>query len=185
MRSIGSKIRRLLQDRSGGGKYTWTAVWVIVFLMVAGVMMEFYRGYIVLRAVRDGLENAIITSATENAYNAFPGLRDGHSTLYTFTDADWEEIFDFRGVRQQMCSKYGCNEAADGSLTQYDGDKVRFKISRLQLTVSNPVYDVTGLPVSFTVTANYQIELPMLFNQHPLYVSLNQRLVSEWKPHFR
>ena len=185
MRSIGSKLRRVLQDRSGSGKYTWTAVWVIVFLLVAVVMMEFYRGYIVLRAVEDGLQNAIITTATENAYNAFPGLRDGHSTLYTFTDADWEEIVDLGDVRRQMRTKYGCVEGADGSLTQYDGSKVRFKISGLQLAVSNPVYDVTGLPVSFTITATYQVELPMLFDQHPLYISLNQRQVSEWKPHFR
>ena len=185
MRSIGSKLRRVLQDRSGSGKYTWTAVWVIVFLLVAAVMMEFYRGYIVLRAVEDGLQNAIITTATENAYNAFPGLRDGHSTLYTFTDADWEEIVDLGDVRRQMRTKYGCVEEADGSLIQYDGSKARFKISGLQLAVSNPVYDVTGLPISFTITATYQVELPMLFDQHPLYVSLNQRLVSEWKPHFR
>lgn len=57
--------------------------------------------------------------------------------------------------------------------------------SGLQLAVSNPVYDVTGLPVSFTITATYQVELPMLFDQHPLYISLHQRQVSEWKPHFR
>lgn len=185
MRSFGNKALRLLRDKTGGVNYTWTAVWIFVFLMIAAVMMEFYRGYIVLRAVNDGIENAIITTAAQNAYNAFPGLRDGNSTLYTFSDTDWEEIFDVGDVRYQLCSKYGCVEE-DTNLVQYDGTDTRFKIIDLQLAVSNPVRDTTGLPVSFTITATYQVELPMLFiGKYPLNITLPQRQVSEWKPHFR
>lgn len=86
---------------------------ILVLLLLLCAMSEFFRLAIIANGVRNALQSAVISVATENYDEAYNGLREGYSGGYWLTGEKWEENLDYGDVYEQLDLLLG-TEAAGG-----------------------------------------------------------------------
>lgn len=81
-------MKTLLKNRSGSGFPLIVAV-VLAVLLLSCAVYEFLRLSIIASGVRDAVQSAIISVATENYSNVYPSLRQSYSGGYIRSSGGW------------------------------------------------------------------------------------------------
>ncbi len=136
MSIIGNKIKLQLADRGGSGQI-WTIVILLIALMTLSFLMEGLRVFNQAMMVREAVEQAIISAAADNAYNAYAGIREGNATPYTPDGSGWRLAVETSDVVAQIINLHNLRRSGN-SFYKEAGGQEQWSIHGLQVTALPP-----------------------------------------------
>ncbi|MEK4039431.1 hypothetical protein MHH49_18080 [Paenibacillus sp. FSL F4-0122] len=156
-------MKILLKNRSGSGFPLIVAV-VLALLILSCAVYEFLRLSIIASGVRDAVQSAIISVATENYSNVYPSLRQSYSGGYIRSSAGWAIKVSTGDIYTRLVKALGLVQEGN----QYEkrtGGEVEYTISNLKVTIQNPSFAPASTESiqQFTVQAVIHLEVPLSF----------------------
>lgn len=154
MKRILSKLRSKLKERKGS--INVNAPFLIIFsLMLMAAVYEYMNAFTIAQGVHDFTYQAIISSATSNAYNAFDGVKEGN----TYTG-----IVSTNEVRSRLISTVGLNS----SLEKKVNEKLKFSIKNLNVDYVNVTIGATTNDTTLSFQATLTLLIPIQFGNESL-----------------
>lgn len=139
MRGTAEKLKQILKDRHGLSFPLVIAVMLVMMLLLCGIS-EYFRLYIIASGVRESVQNAIISTVSDNYVGVYHGAREGYSGSYqTDGSTSWEQAVTEGDVYCYLNAVIGTKKRG-GSHVKYAGDSgttVEFSITGLSVTVRN------------------------------------------------
>lgn len=182
--TIQEKTKRKLRDRSGLA-HTKTVALLLIFLMFLAMLMNFIRLYSMLMGITDYTQQAILQTATSNAYNAFGGVREGNSSAHQYAGSDvWNELVSTAELSDRLEDMLGM-EKTGNSLYKYNDEGVmRYGISDIDIYCSNVAVGTGANDVTLTFVTKVTAEVPITFMGATLHVKKELSLKSFYTPRF-
>ena len=152
-----------LRNRSGEGTL-YAVVIVLAVLLIATVIWEYTRLYIIAGGVRDAVQSSIISVATTNYDEVYNGLREGYSGGYALSGATWDETLDTGDIYGQLDRTLGLARHG-GRHVKYAGDTLEYSLWGLDVEIINAPFAPTD-PESagkFLAEATIELEAPLSF----------------------
>ena len=154
------KLRFLLKGGRGDGFPLTIAVTLALLLIFCGVS-EYFRVSIIAQGVRDAVQQAVISTVTDNYDDVYHSVREGYAAGYYPTDDAWEESVDEGDVYTHLALTMGLTSTGEGC-AKYAGDELEFTISDLRVTLSNNAL-ASGRSDGYLATATILLEVPTRF----------------------
>lgn len=158
-----NKAQKLLSDNKGSGFPLAVAVTLCLVIIFAGIS-EYLRLMIIAQGVRDALQNAVISTVSENYDDVYHGVREGYSGGYQPIDTDFEESVDYGNVYDKMDTNLGLNQSGEYHLKIAGEGKTEFKIWDLDVEIQNaPFADGDKVGQRFKIDSSIMLEVPVSF----------------------
>lgn len=164
---MGKKILNVLKDRRGSSFPLAIAATLGLLILFCGIS-EYFRLQLIAAGVRDAAEDAIISTANDNYYGVYHGVREGYSGNYlpdgggawgaAINEGDIYAFLDFTLGTQESGGRH-IKYAGDG------GNAVEFAIDSLSVTVRNASLAPSDPQnaARFEVDAVIRLEVPVRF----------------------
>ncbi|MNO15958.1 hypothetical protein D3C76_56300 [compost metagenome] len=156
-------MRRIWQNRSGSG-FPLTVAIVLAVLLVSCAVYEYLRLTIITAGVRDAVQSTIISVATENYSNVYPGLRQSYSGGFSRSSNRWAEQISTGDIYSQLAETLGLIPESD-QYVKKAGNQLEYSLSGLTVTILNAPFapsDPNSIQ-QFTAQAKIHIEVPLSF----------------------
>lgn len=180
-----TKLINVMKNKSGNGTPLILAI-VLVTLILSTSIFEYMRLMIVAQGVRDSVQSAIVDVATENWDEAYPGLREGYSGGYTFTETDWYQNVTSGNVYGRLKDVLGVKQE-NGRYVKYASGIVEYQLSDLALSVQNAPLapsNPSGI-TQLNITGTLTVSVPLSFGwEHLPMMSITLRLRASYVPKF-
>ncbi|OME30050.1 hypothetical protein NSS98_22630 [Paenibacillus sp. FSL E2-0274] len=156
-------MKNLLKNRSGSGIPLTVAV-VLAVLILSCAVYEYLRLSIIGSGVRDAVQSAIISVATENYSNVYPSLRQSYSGGYIRSSNGWTIKISAGDIYTRLVGTLGLAQQGN-QYVKLTGGQVEYILSNLKVTIQNPSF----APASnesiqqFTAQAVIHLEAPLSF----------------------
>lgn len=137
---------------------------VLVVLIFSCAIFEYLRLTIIASGVRDAVQSAIISVATENYSNVYAGLRQGYSGGFSRTSSQWTEQVSTGRIYPRLEEVLGLHQRGYRYVKGSD-DQVEYALSGLSITILNTPFAPNN-PASiqqFTAQAVIHLEVPLSF----------------------
>jgi len=123
-------------------------------------MMEYFRLNVIAGGVRDSLQAAVLSVATQNYDEVYTGLREGYSGGYIKTEQNiWEQAFDVGDVYAELDKLLGLEDEHN----KKSGDKEEFQLSDLDIEMINTPFAPSSSDNKLTVNAKIRLQVPLSF----------------------
>lgn len=158
------KLLHPLKNNRGNGYPLAVAITLILIMIFTGVS-EYFRLMIVAHGVRDGLQDAVISTVTENYSNVYHGVREGYSGGYQPMAEDFDEALDYGDIYDKMDTILGLT-VQNGYHTKPASDttQTQFKIWGLGVEIENaPLAAADHAGDRFTIDSTIMLEVPVSF----------------------
>lgn len=156
-------MKSLWKDRSGSGIPLIVAA-VLAVLILSCAIYEYLRLSIIASGVRDAVQSAIISVATENYSNVYSSLRQSYSGGYIRSSSGWTMKVSSGDIYTRLVETLGL--AQEGyDYVKRTGGQVEYTLSDLQVTIQNPPFAPTSTESAqqFTAQAVIHLEVPLSF----------------------
>lgn len=156
-------MKRIWRDRSGSG-FPLTIAVVLVIIIISCAIYEYLRLSIIAAGVRDAVQSAIISVATENYSNVYAGLRQSYSGGFSRSSNGWTEQVSTGDIYSQLSETLGLSP--EGNLyIKRTGDQAEYTLFDLSVTILNTPFapDARGSIRQFTAQAVIHLEVPLSF----------------------
>lgn len=156
-------MKRIWQNRSGSG-FPLTVAIVLGVLIVSCAVYEYLRLTIITAGVRDAVQSAIISVATENYSNVYPGLRQSYSGGFSRSLNKWAEQISTGDIYSQLAETLGLVEESE-QYVKRTANQFEYSLSRLTVTILNAPFapnDPNSIR-QFTAQAKVHIKVPLSF----------------------
>ncbi len=156
-------MKRIWQNRSGSGFPLIIAI-VLAVLIISCAVYEYLRLTIIAAGVRDAVQSAIISVATENYSNVYPGLRQSYSGGFNRSSSGWAEQVSAGDIYSQLTEILGLIPENDQYVKQAN-NQTEYTLSELSLTIFNAPFAPSD-PNSirqFTAQAVIHLKVPLSF----------------------
>lgn len=158
-----NKARKALVNNKGSGFPLAVAVTLCLVMIFAGIS-EYLRLMIIAQGVRDALQNAVISTVSENYDDVYHGVREGYSGGYQPIDTDFEESVDYGNVYDKIDTNLGLSQSGEYHLKIAGEGKTEFKIWDLDVEIQNaPFADGDKSGQRFTIDSSIMLEVPVSF----------------------
>ncbi|OME10721.1 hypothetical protein [Paenibacillus odorifer] len=156
-------MKALLKNRSGSGIPLTVAV-VLAVLILSCALYEYLRLSIIASGVRDAVQSAIISIATENYSNVYPSLRQSYSGGYIRSSNGWAIKISSGDIYTRLVNTLGLVQQGN-QYVKRTGGEVEYTISDLKVTIQNPTFAPTSTESikQFTTQAVIHLEVPLSF----------------------
>ncbi|MEK4261897.1 hypothetical protein [Paenibacillus sp. FSL L8-0499] len=156
-------MKTLLKNRSGSGFPLIVAV-VLAVLLLSCAVYEFLRLSIIASGVRDAVQSAIISVATENYSNVYPSLRQSYSGGYIRSSGGWAIKVSTGDICTRLVKTLGLVQEGN-QYVKRTGGEVEYTISDLKVTIQNPTFAPASTESiqQFTTQAVIHLEVPLSF----------------------
>ena len=164
----------------------WAIIIALIGMMLFTVISQYIRLMIIASGVRDAVQSAVISTATENYGNLFNGFREGYAGGYVLTGDSWSERLSGGSVYSRLGSLLGI--VSDGSkYTKFNSDGAEFSVYGLSTTVENAPFAPSsndGIQ-QFEATTFITLEVPLSFASDVLPpVKIRLKVKSKYTPKF-
>ena len=105
-------MKKIIQSNRGSA-YFDLMIFLIIFLMLGGIVMETLRIENQARQIKTGAEAAITALATDYWDEVFKSTREGYSGAYQRGVSGWQEVFENERVREEISEVLGLNEQGE------------------------------------------------------------------------
>lgn len=105
-------MKKIIQSNRGSA-YFDLMIFLIIFLMLGGIVMETLRIENQVRQVKSGAEAAITALATDYWDEVFKSTREGYSGAYQRGVIGWQAVFENERVREEISEVLGLNEQGE------------------------------------------------------------------------
>lgn len=92
-----------------GSAYFDLMIFLLLFLMIGGIVMEVLRIENQARQIRIGAEAAITALATDYWDEVFKSTREGYSGAYQRGASGWQAVFERERVKEEISEVLGLN----------------------------------------------------------------------------
>jgi hypothetical protein len=129
------------------------------------------------QGVRDGVQSAIISVATENYNDTYASLREGYSGGYVNDGGGFNEQLDLGDVYSRLDDVLGLRREG-GYHIKYTEDALEYRVSGLTVTVINAPFAPFDRDAAqkFLAKATIYLEVPLSFgwsNLPPMRITLH------------
>ncbi len=185
-RRVGKKIRQVLSNSRGEFSIIWGLVVAFILILIFAGAFATVRTFAVASRLTEAVSSAVVASAIDNSVEAFGGVREGNSSLYTYNSGAFAELYSISDVYQKTADYLKATNEG-GTVTHYrDDGRFDYSISNIAVEVVNPNYDAAaGESVKFRVSYRLNIRLSLLASDNfDIIVPVNSSKVASWKPLF-
>ena len=179
------KLKRIFKSKRGNS-YPLAIAVALAIVIVTTAGFEYMRLMLIAQGVRDGVQSAIISVATENYDDVYASLREGYSGGYVNTGGGFNEQLDLGDVYGRLAGVLGL-QSENGYYVKYTGDMVEYRLSDLSINIINSPFapsDRDGAQ-RFLAEATIRLEVPLSFgwgHLPPMRITLNCK--AGWTPRF-
>ncbi len=156
------RIRKILKSNKGEGFPLAIAI-VLVLIMIFTGISEYFRLNIIAQGVRDSLQDAVISTVTQNYANVYHGTREGYSGGYTPSANDFEESLDYGDIYDRLEDVLGIQYNGGYEKLTNDG-KTEFEVYALDVDIRNaPLASGDISSRRFEIDSYITLEVPVSF----------------------
>ena len=138
---------------------------VVCLLLISSVMMEYFRLNVIAGGVRDSLQAAVLSVATQNYDEVYNGLREGYSGGYSKdTNGAWRAEMDIGDVYTELDKLLGLEEVHSKRV----GEIEEFRLSDLDIEMINTPFAPSTSDNKLTVNAKIRLKVPLSFGWESL-----------------
>lgn len=156
-------MKRIWQNRYGSG-FPLTIAIVLAVLIISCAIYEYLRLSIIAAGVRDAVQSAIISVATDNYSNVYPGLRQSYSGGFNRSSSGWSEQISTGDIYSQLTETLGLIPENDHYVKQV-GNHLEYSLSGLTVKILNAPFapiDPNSIR-QFTAQAVIHLKVPLSF----------------------
>lgn len=156
-------MKRIWQNRLGSGLPLTVAI-VLAVLIFSCAVYEYLRLTIIAAGVRDAVQSAIISVATENYSNVYAGLRQSYSGGFSRSSSGWAEQVSTGDIYSRLSETLGVI-SEDNQYVKRAGNQTEYSLSGLSVTIFNAPFAPSD-PNSirqFTAEAVIHLKVPLSF----------------------
>ena len=148
---------------------------------------EYMRLMNIAQGVRDGVQSAIISVATENYDGVYAALREGYSGGYVNDGSGFDEQLNLGDVYARLDSVLDLRRQGVYHIKYVDGDVMEYRVSNLNVNVVNAPFAPSDRDAAqkFLAEATIYLEVPLSFGWSalpPMRITLNCK--AGWTPRF-
>jgi hypothetical protein len=122
---------KVLKNKDGNVAIQAVVV-ILVLLLIFSVVSEYMRLQIIAKGVRDAVQSAVISVATENYDEVYNGLREGYSGGYALSGDSWVSHIDEGAVMNELTMLLGLSFGR-----KYAGGVLEYELSDLEVKILN------------------------------------------------
>lgn len=164
------KLKKILLDKSGLAAPLACAIVLALVIIMSGVI-EYLRLQIIANGVRDSLQSAVTSVATQNYSKVYSGLREGYAGGYEISLEDiWNGSTDTGNVLENLDNTLGLSSSGSDQL-KMTGSKLEYKLYDMSTSIVNVPF-APGVPDNankFTVNVKITLEVPVYFGGVELF----------------
>lgn len=180
------KILRKVLSGNRGNSYPLALCAALAIIIISCGAYEYIRLMIIAQGVRDGVQSAIISVATENYDDVYSALREGYSGGYANNGGGFSEQLDLGNVYGRLDTLMGLRREGARHV-KYISGVVEYRVSNLSVTVENAPFAPSNRDAArkFKADAKMFLEVPLSFGWSglpPMRITLNCR--AGWTPKF-
>lgn len=157
------KVWYAIKNNKGSG-FPLTVAVTLCLVMIFGGISEYFRLMIVAQGVRDTLQDAIISTVSDNYDDVYHGVREGYAGGYQPIDSDFEESIDYGDIYEHMDKILGLEQCEGKHVKQDSEGKTELRLYDLDVDVNNPPLasgDAAGQ--RFLIESTMILEVPVSF----------------------
>jgi len=176
---------KILRSKSGNSYPLAIAIALSIVIISCGAF-EYMRLMLIAQGVRDGVQSAIISVATENYDDVYASLREGYSGGYVNNGGGFTEQLDLGDVYARLDSVLGLRRQGAYHV-KYAEDVMEYRISNLNVHVANAPFAPSdrGTAQKFQAEATIHLEVPLSFGWSNLPpMTINLRCIAGYTPKF-
>lgn len=171
-----SRICAILKCKKGNS-YPLAICIALAIVIISCGAFEYIRLMIIAQGVRDGVQSAIISVATENYDDTYAALREGYSGGYVNDGGGWGEQLDLGDVYARLDSVLGLRREG-GYHVKYTEGVMEYRVSNLNVTIINAPFAPSDRDAAqkFLAEATIYLEVPLSFGWSslpPMRITLN------------
>lgn len=158
-----NKIKKLLKSKKGDVGFIAIAV-LLIIILIFSVSVEYLKALTIIQSVSDSLQQSVISCATNNAYNAFHGVREGNSAAYLYggEGMGWQEIVTTDDVERKLVSVMSLKKQGSYYVKKNDEGGTNFRISNIQVDYANVNVGHKGNSYTLSFSASCDLEVPYM-----------------------
>ncbi len=155
-------IIRKLREKDGAGMIT-PVVAMLVALPFLVLLSNFIYIFSMAMNISDYVQEAVLQTATANAYNAYSGIREGNSSAHMYAgDEVWNEMVSTAELQTRLKEMLQMERQGNRLLKEKDG-VLRYMISNINTKCTNVSVGAVGNSVKLTFTTTVMAEVPVSF----------------------
>jgi hypothetical protein len=157
------KTRKILINNKGSGFPLAVAVALCLVIIFTGIS-EYFRLVITAQGVRDVLQDAVISTVSENYKDVYHGVREGYSGGYSPNSDNFAETVNYGDIYKRMDTVLGLNESSGYHTKTTNEGKTEFKIWDLQVNIRNAPFAMSDqADQRFEIDSSIMLEVPVSF----------------------
>jgi hypothetical protein len=172
-------MRRLLKNKDGNMAIQAVVV-VLVLLLVFSVVSEYLRLQIIAKGVRDAVQSAVISVATQNYDDVYNGLREGYSGGYALYGDSWMTQIDEGAVMNELTLLLGLSYGQ-----KFAGGEIEYELSDLDVNVLNAPFAPSSNSDRFESEVFITLTVPTSFGwEHVPPMVIEMKVNAGYTPKF-
>jgi len=158
-----TKFKKIIKCKKGMSYPLAIAIALAIVIISCGAF-EYMRLMLIAQGVRDGVQSAIISVATENYDDTYASLREGYSGGYVNNGGGFNEQLDLGDVYSRLDSVLGLGRQGAYHVKNIDGI-MEYRVSSLNVTVINAPLAPSNRDTAqkFLAEATIYLEVPLSF----------------------
>ena len=134
---IKNKLIRNIKNKNGNG-IIFACVLVLALGMIVTVMLEHSKTYIATKSIRDGMESAVTSIATNNCNKVYSSQREGYFTNYEYDANSWEKSIENTNLDKYLSESLGVKKESNAYVKRNSDGEKEFEITNVKLNVTSP-----------------------------------------------
>lgn len=160
------KLKQILKDKKAASFPMTIGVVLALIVLLCGIS-EYFRLQVIAVGVREAVEDAIISTVTDNYAGVYHGAREGYSGSYVpFGEGYWEEELSEGDIYACLDDTIGTT-LSGGRHVKYmsDGRTLEFAIDSLEVSIRNAPLAPSDPSAAqrFEADALVRLEVPVRF----------------------
>ncbi len=180
-----TKLKRIIKDKKAGSYPLAICIALAIVIISCGVF-EYIRLMVIAQGVRDGVQSAILSVATENYDDVYAALREGYSGGYANYGSGFDEQLDLGDVYGRLDSLLGLKREGARHV-KYTSGVMEYRVSGLNVNVINAPFAPSNRDGAqkFLAEATIYLEVPLSFGWSALPpMTITLKCSAGWTPRF-
>lgn len=157
------KLLKTLKNNYGTGYPLVVAITLVLVMIFAGIS-EYFRLMIIAEGVMDAMQEAVISTVTENYDDVYHGVREGYSGAYQPEDKGFAQFVDYGDIYDKMDQVLGLDKRNDYHVKEIGKGKTEFQIWDLNINIKNaPLAKEDDALQRFKIESSIMLEVPVSF----------------------
>lgn len=159
---IDAFIKALCNHR--GNAFPLAAAVILCLMMLFSGITEYFRLMIVAQGVREALQDAVLSTVSDNYDEVYHGVREGYSGGYRPGDSGFEEALDEGDIYARLDRILGLEEQEGAYIKRTEAGQMEFKIWDLEVNLHNaPLAAADRADRRFEIDTAIMLEVPVSF----------------------